>query len=190
MSYGQAAMADSAGRYNYLSSLADMNELQRQRLANENERQHAEDRLRLRKMQAELREVEKQKRMDLIQEQNAAGPRAAPSVNVVSPISDAIDWPTWLQNENYSHYRAQVTQLFQQKARTGQVPAADRQQIEQMTAEILAELKTDIRNIRPQDYVAVKRFARALLAELQDPPSPNDRPNAGGLMAQVKPAGE
>ena len=41
--------------------------------------------------------------------------------------------------------------------------------------------------MQPQDYVAVKSFARSLLAELQSPPSHNDRPHAGGLVAAAKP---
>ena len=55
-----------------------------------------------------------------------------------------------------------------------------------MTDGILEGLKADIRNMQPQDYVAVKSFARSLLAELQSPPSHNYRPHAGGLYAAAR----
>ena len=153
---GQAALADFTGSYNFLASLALMNELEMQRLTIENQRQLAEDQLRLRKMQVEFREAENQKRMALIRQQNAAGPRAVPSVKVVSLPSGDIAWPTWLQDAKYSHYRNQVEELCQQKDRTGQVSAAGRHQVEQMTEEILEALKANIRNMRSQDYMAVK----------------------------------
>jgi hypothetical protein len=187
---GQAALIDAAARFNYLASLARTNDLQAQRLAMENQRQKAEDQLQLRKMRAETREAENQKRMALIRRQNAARPRAAQPANVVSPLTGTIAWPTLLRDASYSHYRALVGQVLQQQDRTGQLSVADSRQITQMTAEILEELKADIQNVRPQDYVAVKSFARGLLAKLRSQPSPNDGPRVGGQVAQAKFAGE
>ena len=44
-----------------------------------------------------------------------------------------------LQDNGYSDYRAQVGQVLQQKDRTGQVSAADRRQVGQMTDGILGD---------------------------------------------------
>jgi transcription initiation factor TFIIIB Brf1 subunit/transcription initiation factor TFIIB len=188
--YGQSAPMDPAGVDNYLTSLAHMNELQAQRLANENQRRNAESQLRLRKAQAELRAAEKEERMALARERNAARPRAVPSEKLVLSPSGTIAWPTFFQAENYSDYRTKVNQVLQEKALTSHVSDADRQQIAEMTDQILEELKANIQNIRPQDYVAAKSFARGLLAELQSQPSPNDRSRAGDVEAQTEPAGQ
>lgn len=94
-----------------------------------------------------------------------------------------------MQKENYSDYRAKVDKVLQQKARTGQVSGADRQQIAEMTDQILEELKADVQNMRPQDYVAVKGFARQLLAELKSQSVRSDPANTGGMVADAKPAG-
>ena len=176
---GQAALMDSAARFNYLASLARMNDLQVQRLAMENQRQKAEDQLQLRKMRAELREAENQRRMALIRRQNAARPRAAQPANVAAAIAGTIAWPTFLQGEEFGDYRSLVSQVLRQRERTGRPSAADSRQITQMTAEILEELQADIQNMRPQDYVAVKSFAHGLLAELRSQPSSNDGPRVG-----------
>jgi hypothetical protein len=187
--FGQPAQVDSTAGYNLLASLARMNEMEMQRLAVENQRERAENQLRLRKMKSELRDAEYQKRKALLREQNAARPHAAQPASVVSP-SGAIAWPIFLRDDNYSDYRAKVKELFQQKARTGHVSAADRQQITQTTEKILAELKDNIQNIQPQDYVAVKTFLRGLLTELRKQPSPNNRLCAGGLVVRAESVGE
>ncbi len=187
---GQDSLANSAVIYNYLTWLAGMNELQVQQLALENQRQSAENQLRLRKTQVELRAAENQKRMARIREQNAARPRAVQSVNVVLSPSGAVAWPTLFQGENHSAYRARVNQLLQQRARTERVSDDDHREITQMTDRILAQLKADIQNVPPQDYVAAKSFARGLLTELRNQPSSKDRLGAGGLVAEARPAGE
>ena len=104
-------------------------------------------------------------------------------MSVVSP-SGAVAWPKQLQNEEFDDYRAQVSQVFEQKARTGQIPAADRRELEQLIETMVEDLKADIRKLRPQDYVAVKSFARSLLAELQTQPSHADEPIAPAKFAQ------
>jgi hypothetical protein len=184
------ALVEPVGLSNYLTSLARMNDLQTERLAMENQRQNAEDQLQLRKRRAELREAENQKRVALIRQHNAARPHAARPASVVSPISGDIAWPAFLQGDEFGEYRALANQLLQQRDRTGQIAAADGRQIERMTEKILEQLKAEIQNMRPQDYVAVKGFTRGLLAELRSRPLPDDRSRAGGLMVQAKPAGE
>ncbi len=188
--YGQLDVVESAGGYNYRTSAVQANESRVQERAPENQEQNAEDKLQLRKTQAELREAESEKRMRVIRERNAARPRAAKPVSLILQPSGAVAWPTFLQDEDYSAYRAQVSQLFQQKARTGRVSADGCQQIAQMTEQIQKDLKANIGNMRPQDYLNAKTFLSNLPAELQSQPSPNNRSDAGGLVAEAKPAGE
>ena len=95
-----------------------------------------------------------------------------------------------MQEEDYSAYRAQVSQLFQQKARTGQVSADGCQQIAQMTDQIQKDLKANIGNMRPQDYLNAKAFLRNLLAELKSQSVASDPANTGGMVADAKPAGK
>ena len=179
---GQAALLDASGRCNHLNSLARINELQVQRLDQENKSQFAESQLRLR----QIREAESRSRMALIRQQNAALPRAQPAP--ITPMPDAAAWPKLLQDDELAGYRDQVNQILCEKARTGRVPAANYQQIQQMTETILADLQADIRNVRPQDYVAVKSFARNLLADLRSPRSPDDHSGARELPALAKSA--
>ncbi len=118
---------------------------------------------------AELREAEKQQRLALIHQRNAARARPALLVDIVSPVSasDGIAWPELLKGENFAGYRVRVSQVLEYKKLTGRMAVADAQQIKQMTGTILEELEADVQDIRPQDYVAVKTFARALLLELR-----------------------
>ena len=156
---------DAAGRYNYLNSLARTNELQTQRLAQENRQQYIESQLRLRAMRSELQKAETQKRAALNRQRNANRPQPPRPVGEIL-TADAITWPKALQDEKLSPYRDRVNLALEEKARTGKVSAADSQKVQEMTADILDSLKADIRTVRPQDYLAAKRFVHNLLAEM------------------------
>ena len=186
---GQDGPADSTGEV-CIGLLARTNELQGQEVAGENQRPQVEKQAELQKAQAERRSAENQKRLAQIRERNAARPRAVQSVKAVVSSSGAVAWPKLLQGEQFADYRAQVSQVFQQRARTGQVSADDSRQIEQMTDRTLEDLKANIGNLRPQDYVVVKGFARSLLAELQSEPAADDPTRAGTLVAQAQPTAE
>jgi hypothetical protein len=66
-----------------------------------------------------------------------------------------------------SGYRSQVEQLVEKKSLSGGLSPQQCQQIDKMHHQLLNELKENVKDTAPMDYVAAVRFVREISAELK-----------------------
>jgi hypothetical protein len=81
-----------------------------------------------------------------------------------------ISWPQELSGPEYASSRADFERAFAQRAALGQAVAGGTV-VEQAANGMLAELKTHVREISPQQYMTARRFIESLAHELEKPSS-------------------
>ena len=93
------------------------------------------------------------------------------SPSEVNTTTGAITWPTLLQEDEYGALRAAMENVLAQRAVAGQLHADAVGLAKQATDGMLAQLKTRVREVPQQDYIAARRFLESLAYEVQRPPS-------------------
>ncbi len=84
------------------------------------------------------------------------------SPSELNPVSGAINWPIVLRSKKLAANRAEVEMAFAQRASTSVVGAEEYFKIKNNTDEMLAELKSQIRQLPTDQYVIAKRFLQSL----------------------------
>jgi hypothetical protein len=86
-------------------------------------------------------------------------------------ITGEIAWPIVLQAPEFEAYRAELNELYKQRAATGSVMARDPYLKTRDTCDaFLAALKAQIRDLEPNDYIEGKKFIEMLKYESKHPP--------------------
>ena len=80
-------------------------------------------------------------------------------------ITGEVDWPTLLAADAFDDDRAQLEQLFAERATQGGLSWEGRQKIKQATDNMLADLKKMVKDVPQMDYIASKRFIQSLAQE-------------------------
>jgi len=74
-----------------------------------------------------------------------------------------LDWPDVLQDSRYAAERREVDQLFAKRAGYGGLTYSDRTKVRDTIDSMSDQLKEQIRDIPPQDYVASRGFLQSLV---------------------------
>ena len=82
-----------------------------------------------------------------------------------------IAWPSILQTREYDMFRADVEELAARWVKTQSLGADELEQTQRVTKEMLAQLKTQVREIPSYRYTATRRFVESLGYQLQQPAS-------------------
>jgi hypothetical protein len=165
---GMANAISAKGNANLANSAAAVNMTQAQKNEIENHQQYENTYF---QMQATNQAYQKaQEGPPPTKEQIARMARnAAPrpvSANEVNPVSGQIAWPEVLQEDGFAADRGAVDQLSAKKAAQGSLSFSDQMAARKTIESMFAGLKSQIRDVPPQDYVVSQAFLRSLIYAL------------------------
>jgi hypothetical protein len=93
--------------------------------------------------------------------------RLAPSE--FDPISGRIHWPVLLDGAKYQAQREALENLFAYRASAGGVNRTAYLQIDQLTNEMMEQLRAEVDDLPAEDYIRARRFLEALAYEAMLP---------------------
>ncbi len=97
---------------------------------------------------------------------NSALKPKALSTNDLDPVVGTISWPSVLQDDLYKADRAALEAVFANRAEhNGHMSREDSLALQQAGDSIRAKLKSQVRKVSANDYIAANRFLRSLLHE-------------------------
>ena len=85
-----------------------------------------------------------------------------PDRHELDPISGELYWPTALERDEFAAIRVKLEEQFERRARYGELDPESITVIREATEEGRSLLKDQIRELRPNDYLAAKRFLESL----------------------------
>jgi hypothetical protein len=162
---GMANCMSSAGSMHLSNSAAAINMTQAQKNSIQNQQLAASTYL---QMQDENKAWQKAQRgPPATKEQIARWARdAAPKAvtpDEVNPATGKVNWPVALQQDNYAAQRAELDQLLAKKATYGRLSYADQTEARKTIETMFDTMKSQIKDIPPQDYVASREFLRSII---------------------------
>jgi hypothetical protein len=84
------------------------------------------------------------------------------SVSQLDPLTGFVSWPLALREDAYAQQRAMLEGYYKERAKNGQLTLDQANEVKQITAVMQEELKSNIRNIPPQNYVQAKKFLEGI----------------------------
>ncbi|MBI1248490.1 hypothetical protein GC197_11710 [bacterium] len=161
---GMASLASAAGRYNLLTSKANINQAKANALAIQNRQKFAETYY---QMRAQHDAYEADKHTPLTEEELVALakqgiPQPLPA-DSYDPVTGDVHWPLLLQADEFSTNRHAIENLLKKKAANGSLGLRDNDLFVQSVDEANTTLKHQIPNVSPQKYMASYDFLNRLL---------------------------
>jgi hypothetical protein len=86
-------------------------------------------------------------------------------------ISGKISWPLLLQAEKFADARAELQDAFAERAQQGGIGLDGYTKIRRTTDQMKAELKSQVRQVPPNQFAIAKSFLDSLAYEAQLPTS-------------------
>jgi hypothetical protein len=80
----------------------------------------------------------------------------------LNPVSGGLNWPSALQQPSFDAQRNEIDQLLATQARYGALNYADQTKVRKTIDAMFAQLKAQIDQIPPMDYVACRNFLRSV----------------------------
>jgi hypothetical protein len=165
---GMGNVISAQGSYNLSTSEAAVNMTQAQSNAIQNHVQYEDAYFQMRASNKAYRAAERGPRPT--EEQLArlarSGVPKAPSTREVNPANGAIQWPGVLQQDSFAAQRETVEQLSATKAAHGSLSFSDQMAARKTIESMFAELKSQVRDVPPQDYAASRRFLESMIYAL------------------------
>ncbi|MCE5301575.1 MAG: hypothetical protein LLF97_00535 [Planctomycetaceae bacterium] len=161
---GMASCISAAGDYNLATSAAAVNMTQAQRNDIQNRQAWTNTYFEMRATNRAARQAEQaptptMEQLARMARDGAPKPLAASQMD---PINGRLTWPSILQQSQFDTQRTEVDQLFADRARFGGLNIADQQKVRQLLEEMFASLKSQVREVPPQLYVAGRTFLQSL----------------------------
>jgi hypothetical protein len=165
---GMANAISAKGNANLSNSAAAVNMTQAQKNEIQNHQQYENTYFQMQQTNQAYQKA--QEGPQLTEEQIARMARdAAPrpvSADQVNPTTGQIAWPEVLQEDSFATQRAAVDQLSATKAAHGSLSFSDQMAARKTIESMYAGLKSQIRDVPPQDYAVSNRFLRSLIYAL------------------------
>ncbi len=161
---GMSQVISSAGQYNLSTSAAAVNMTQAIHNQLGNDMLATETYFGMRAANRAARERESEPRLTMQQLVAIAHDGAPKPLNShdEDPITGGLNWPSALQQSNFASSRKELDEIFAKRARYGGLTYADQTAAKQAVEGMFTGLKSQIRQIPPQDYVACRDFLRTL----------------------------
>jgi hypothetical protein len=162
---GMASMMSAAGNYNLSTSAAAINMTQAEHNQLENDMLATDTYFQMRSANKKYREAEagpKPTMEQLVRISKEGAPRQLAS-SQMDPVSGTLNWPVVLQDDNYKAPRQQVDELFAKRASQGGLNYPDQSSVKSAVESMFATLKSQIRDIPPQDYVTSRSFLNSVV---------------------------
>jgi hypothetical protein len=100
----------------------------------------------------------------------AAAAKLAPlSPTDVDWINGKIIWPNVLEDGDFGGFRVELERAFAERAALGQMDRLTMAKAQQAAEGMLDELKTQVRELPPRDYITARRFLESLNHEIGQP---------------------
>jgi hypothetical protein len=162
---GMSQAISAAGSYNLATSAAALNMTQVQHNDMANQQQWVNTFYEMRAAGRAGRAAERGPNLTAEQIARMArdGAPAALTPSQMEPVSGRLDWPSALQDPSFAPQRSEVDQLAAKRAEYGGLAYSDQTQFREAVDTMFDALKSQIREIPPQDYVACRSFLRSLL---------------------------
>jgi hypothetical protein len=161
---GMASVISAKGDYNLSTSAAAVNMTQAQKQEIQNRQQWANTYFDMRATNRAARTAERSPRptMEQLVRRAQEGAPKPLSPNQMDAVNGRLNWPSALQQASFDSQREQTDRLFATRAKYGGLSYADQLAVRQAVDAMFGELKTQIRDIPPQDYVACRNFLESL----------------------------
>ena len=161
-SAGQANLDNSAAAINYTT--ARSNQI-------ENRNQWTNTYFSMRETNRQARAAERGPRPsmeDLVRYAQAGKPKRL-SPGEFDSVSGQIAWPMFLNTDKYAADRATLDQIFSTRASQGAIGPDDYTKARQTIDVMLGNLKKEIREIPPEQYMVAQKFLKSLNYEMVQP---------------------
>jgi hypothetical protein len=162
---GMSQVISAAGQYNLATSAAAVNMTQAQRNQIQNDMLATDTYFQMRATNKASRAAESGPKPTMEQLVRIAQEGVPKPLNTsqMDPVSGHLDWPDVLQDSRYAAERREVDQLFAKRAGYGGLTYSDRTKVRDTIDSMSDQLKEQIRDIPPQDYVASRGFLQSLV---------------------------
>ncbi len=162
---GMASVISAAGDYNLSTSAAAVNMTQAQKQYIENRQSATNAYFEMRAANRAAREAERGPRPTMEQMARIAQSGVPKGLDAyqMDPVSGKLRWPNALQSDSYESARADLDQLLAKRATHGALGYGDQNKLRENVNEMFAQLKTQIREIPPQDYATSRQFLQRLV---------------------------
>lgn len=164
-------MRRASGEYNLLSSQARIARAEARRYELENRLRATEVYFQMRLLNRQYRAMLRGPRptLDALKRYAAAGRPDRLSPSELDAVTGEISWPVLLRDDRYTDYRAQLENLFAERAAADEISTASYLRIHRTTRSFLKALEKRVAYVPQMDYIAAKRFLQSLAFEAREP---------------------
>ncbi len=174
---GAADVIRARGQFNLLTSAAAINATEARARSIVNAQEGVKAYFNIRQLNRDYRQAERRPRPTKEDyERYARAARPAPlSPSELDTITGRVNWPILLQDDRFASMRAELEELLDRWAVSRNLGHRDSFGAEQHLAvrrtadQLTEELREEVRNLPPQDYIAAKRFLRSLEYQVLQP---------------------
>ena len=161
---GMASVISAKGDYNLSTSAAAVNMTQAQKNNIQNRQQWTNTYFDMRQTNRAARAAERGPRPTMEQITRMTKESLPKPLNPrdVDPVSGQIRWPSALQEDLFAPQRKELEELFAARARYGGLGYSDQMKASKTIDVMFDELKSQVREIPPTDYVACRNFLRSM----------------------------
>lgn len=99
---------------------------------------------------------------ELASRAHAAAPRAL-TTNQIDPVSGELHWPGYLQDARFAPQRAAIEECAINWVRYGELTYSDRAKVRENITIMFDDLRSQVADIPPHEYVACRSFLDSLL---------------------------
>jgi hypothetical protein len=161
---GMASVISAQGDYNLSTSAAAVNMTQAEKNDIQNRQLWTNTYFEMRATNRAARAAERGPKptMEQIARMAKDGVPKSLDPTFVDPVTGQINWPGPLQGDGFEAQRGEVQQLFNMRARYGGLGYQDQAKLRTTVDSMAQELRGQIRQIPPTDYVACRDLLRRL----------------------------
>ena len=169
---GLGAVIRAQGEYNLNTSAAALNLTQAEQQEIENQKRWTQAYFEMRDINRQAFEADVKRRRgnpeDWIRVAQAGKPKRL-GASQLDIVTGEIHWPILLTAQQYSRQRVELEKAFSDRAYHGVMGAEAFLKVLQLTEDILSNLKSRVRDLPSDQYVAAKRFLESLAYEASQP---------------------
>jgi hypothetical protein len=162
---GMANVISSKGDYNLSTSAAAVNMTQVQKNEIQNHQQYTNTYFQMRATNEAARKAAEGSppTMQQIARMAQDGAPKPPTANEWDPATGKVNWPALLQQDSFASRRAELQQILVKQATYGSLGFSDQMKARQIIESMYEDLKSQIREVPPQDYIAASSFLRSMI---------------------------
>lgn len=162
---GMASVISAQGDYNLATSAAAVNMTQAQSNYIRNRQQWTNTYFEMRQTNAAARAQERgprptQEQLARIAREGVPQPLSPSQMN---PVNGSLDWPSALQADQFAQQRQVIDGLVAKQSSQGSLSYADQTTARQTLDSMFSDLKKEIRNVPPPDYIACRNFLSSVM---------------------------